>query len=130
MKKFITSIGLVAVGTASLQAAYAPGLSSMETSKMWSLQATLRGFYDDNYTTAQNGKLSSLGFVVKPSVSLNLPLDQTLISMRYTYGLFYYQDRQDRGQKPIDQSHQFDLTMDHTFSERWNMKLEDSFVSS
>src|SRR5476651_994934 len=118
MKKFITSIGLVAVGTARLQAAYAPGLNSMETSKMWSVSATLRGLYDDNYTTAQDHKQRSLGFVVKPSISLNLPMYQTLLSMRYTYGLFYYQDRQDKGQKPVDQTHQFDLSLDHAFNER------------
>jgi hypothetical protein len=131
MKKFITSIGVVAVGTASLQAAYAPGLSTMETSKLWTLSATLRGFYDDNYTTAPSGaKLSSFGFVIKPSIGFNLPMDQTLLTMRYTYGFFYYQDRQDRGQKPYDQTHQFDLSLDHAFNERWNIKVADSFVSS
>jgi len=131
MKKLIASIGLVAVGTAGLQAAYAPGLDSMETSKMWSVSATLRGFYDDNYTTAPSGsKRNSFGFAVKPSVSLNLPMDQTLISLRYTYGLYYYQDREDLGQKPIDQTHQLDLSIDHAFTERWTAKVTDSFVSA
>ncbi len=131
MKKLIASIGLVAVGTAGLQAAYAPGLDSMETSKMWSVSASLRGFYDDNYTTAPSGsKKNSFGFAVKPSVGLNLPMDQTLVSLRYTYGLYYYQEREDLGQKPIDQTHQLDLLLDHAFSERWQAKVTDSFISA
>ena len=51
MKKIIASAGLVAVSAAGLQAA-APGLSPMEAAKPWSISATLRGFYDDNYTAA------------------------------------------------------------------------------
>ena len=57
MKKFIASAGLVTVGAASLHAAYAPGLTPMETSKPWSLAASLRGFYDDNYQNAPSGPL-------------------------------------------------------------------------
>lgn len=49
MKKMIASAGWVALGTAALHAAYVPGLTSMETSKSWSVSASLRGFYDDNY---------------------------------------------------------------------------------
>ena len=51
MKKFFVSVGLIAAGTASLQAAYAPVWDSMAAS-MWSVSGTLRGFYDDNYTTS------------------------------------------------------------------------------
>src|SRR5271163_1833552 len=110
MKKIAVSVGLVAVGTASLQAAYTLGSDSMQTSKVWSLSGSLRGFYDDNYNTAPPGPLKrgSYGFEVSPSISLNLPLDQTDIGARYTYGLYYYQDRESQGQDPIDQTHQFD----------------------
>ena len=51
MKKIIASVGLVAAGAASVQAQYAPGLTSQEMTKPWSLSASLRGFYDDNYLT-------------------------------------------------------------------------------
>jgi hypothetical protein len=129
MKKFFVPLGLVAAGTASLQAAYAPGLNSMETSKIWSASASLRGFYDDNYTTSSDGqKQGSAGFEVSPSVSFNVPLQQTEIGLRYTYGLYYYQKRQDDGQDPIDQTHQVDLWVDHAFTERWQAKVADTFV--
>jgi hypothetical protein len=129
MKKFFVSMGLIAAGTASLQAAYAPDWSSTSAS-MWSVSGTLRGFYDDNYETAPNGpnKQGSLGFEVSPQLELNVPLQQTELGMRYIYGLYYYQQREDLGQNPIDQSQQFDLWVDHAFTERWQARAQDSFV--
>jgi hypothetical protein len=129
MKKFFVSVGLIAAGTASLQGAYAPDWNSTSAS-MWSVSGTLRGFYDDNYQTAPNGpdKRGSLGFEFSPQLELNVPLQQTELGMRYIYGLYYYQDRENRGQNPIDQSHQFDLWVDHAFTERWEARVQDSFV--
>ena len=100
----------------------------MQTSKMWSVSGTLRGFYDDNYNTAPSGpsKRDSFGFEISPSLSLNVPLQQTEIGLRYTYGLYYYQDRMTLDGRPIDQTHQFDFWLDHAFSERWDTKLQDT----
>ncbi len=128
MRKFFVSVGLIAAGTASLQAAYAPDWNSTSAS-MWSLSGTLRGFYDDNYnTTSGSGKQDSYGLEVSPSFSLNVPLQQTEFGLRYIYGLSYYQRREELGQDPIDQTQQFDLWVDHAFSERWQAKVQDSFV--
>jgi hypothetical protein len=127
MKKFIVSVGLVAAGTASLQAAYAPGLDSMQTTKIWSASATLRGFYDDNYSTGSHAK-GSAGFEASPTVSLTVPLQQTELGLRYTYGLYYYQARENEGQDPIDQSHSLDLWVDHAFTERWQGKALDTLA--
>lgn len=127
MKKFFVSLGLAAAGTASLQAAYAPGLDSMQTTKIWSVSTTLRGFYDDNYSTSANGsKQGSGGFEVSPTVSFNVPMQQTEYALKYTYGLYYYQKRQDDGQDPIDQSHQVDLYVDHAFTESLQGKADDT----
>jgi len=129
MKKFFISVGLVAAGTASLHADYAPGLNSMETTKFWSVAGTLRGFYDDNYNTAPNGqKQGSAGYEVSPSVSFNVPMQQTEFDVKYTYGLYYYQDRRDQGNDPYDQTHQVDLWLDHAFSERWQSTVHDTFA--
>jgi hypothetical protein len=128
MKKFFVSVGLIAAGTVSLQAAYAPDWNSKSAS-MWSVSGTLRGFYDDNYGTVPSGsKKGSFGFEVSPQVAFNVPLKQTELGMRYIYGLYYYQERENLGQNPIDQSHQFDLWVDHAFSARWQAKVQDSFV--
>jgi hypothetical protein len=129
MKKFFVSVGLIAVGTASLQAAYAPDWNSTSAS-MWSVSGTLRGFYDNNYETAPSGaQIGSFGFEVSPQVSLNVPLQQTELGMSFIYGLYYYQERENQGQNPIDQTAELDLWLDHAFSERWQMRVQDSFVS-
>ena len=130
MRKFFVCAGLAVAGTASLQAAYAPDLNSMETAKMWSVSGTLRGFYDDNYNTAPSGpsKRDSFGFEVSPSLSLNVPLQQTELGLRYTYGLYYYQDRMSLDGRPVDQTHQVDLWADHAFTERWQAKVQDSLA--
>jgi hypothetical protein len=127
MKKIFVSLGLAAAGTASLHAAYAP--DSTDNSKMWSLSATLRGFYDDNYTTSPQ-KQGSAGVEASPSFSLNVPLQQTEIGLRYTYGLYYYQSRQNNGQNPIDQTHQLDVWLDHAFTSRWEARVEDTLSVS
>ena len=130
MKKFIVSMGLAAAGTASLQAAYTPDMS--DTSKIWTVSASLRSFYDDNYTTASNGpnKKGSFGIQVSPQFELNVPLTQTELGMRYIYGLSYYEERDHLGQSPYDQTHQLDLWADHAFNERWHARAQDSFVSA
>jgi Putative beta-barrel porin 2 len=130
MKKILVCVGLAAAGTTALQAAYAPDLNPMQTTKLWSMSGTLRGFYDDNYNTAPSGpdKRSSYGFEISPSFSLNVPLQQTELGLRYTYGLYYYQDRMQTSGRPIDQTHQADLWIAHAFSENWKTKVQDSFV--
>jgi hypothetical protein len=126
MKNFFVSVGLAAAGTASLQAAYSPDVS--DTSKLWTVSASLRAFYDDNYTTVSTGKQGSSGFQISPQFELNLPMRQTELGARYIYGLSYYQEREQAGQDPIDQTHQFDLWLDHAFTERWQARVQDSFV--
>ncbi len=122
MKKFFLSLGMAAAGTAGL---HASDLLTMDDNKVWTASATFRGFYDDNYVTASH-KVSSLGFEVSPSFSLEKPLQQTELGLRYTYGLFYYQKREEDGQNPIDQTHQFDLWVDHAFSPRWELQFDDT----
>jgi hypothetical protein len=132
MKKFFVFAGLAAIGAGTLHAAtYAPDVTAMDASKIWSLSGTLRGFYDDNYTTGSGSeKRSSFGFEFSPAVSLIVPLQQTEIGLRYTYGLYYYQDRENNGANPIDQSHEADLWIDHAFTERLEGKVQDTFVDS
>jgi hypothetical protein len=128
MKKFFISVGLIAAGTASLQAAYAPDWNSTSAS-MWSVSGTLRGFYDDNYETSPSGaKRGSFGFEFSPQFEVNVPLQQTELGMRYIYGLYFYQRREELGENPIDQTQQFDLWVDHAFTERWQARVQDSFI--
>jgi hypothetical protein len=125
MKKFIVSVGLVAAGAASVQMAHAD--SGGVDSKVWSVSASLRGFYDDNYATAPNKK-GSYGFEVSPDLALSAPLGQTEIGFRYIYGFYWYQERDQLHQKAYDQTHQVDLWLDHAFNERWHAKVANTLA--
>ncbi len=119
---------MIALGMASLQAASAPTLAPQENaSKPWSVSASLRGFYDDNYATAPSGPLrrDSFGFEVSPMASVSLIGDQTQFSAAYKFGLRYYEDRVNN---EFDYSHKFTARLDHAFSERLKMTLWDELV--
>jgi len=141
MKKLITSAGLVVLGAASLNAqqlyAPAPGLTTTQLAKPWSVSAAIRGFYDDNYAltpsagTIINGvrvrPQESWGYEVTPGASLNWAMEQTYIGLGYLYSLKYYEDRPER---KYDQSHQANAKLSHAFTDRLKIDLADSFVKT
>jgi hypothetical protein len=135
MKRLIASAGLVAVGATGLQAAYAPGLTPMETAKTWSVAASLRGFYDDNYNTAPSHPSTpliptakgSFGAEISPRFALNFPGDQTFVGVSYVYTLRYYEARANNN---TDHTHEFNAQLDHRFSERYRVVFSDSFAYS
>jgi hypothetical protein len=137
MKKIFASVGVVALGATAVSAGVPAGAGMIDSTKPWSISATLRGFYDDNYVTAPKGLESdTLGFEISPSIALSLPLDQTTMGLRYTYGATWYQDRADLTSSSTnnvsndawDQTHQIDAYLNHQFSERYTFDVMDSFV--
>src|SRR4051812_20164603 len=145
MKQVLTSAGLLAVGAVSLHA-LDPEMTRQQSGRPFSVAATVRGFYDDNVNTSPdkivtverdlNGDFipgtrkvshpnSSFGVEVSPSVHLNLPLEQTFISLGYVYSLKWYEDRDSND---IDQSHEFNAKLRHQFSPRHQVGVDDSFV--
>lgn len=126
MNKLFVSAGLVAIGAAAFQSS---SIADDATGpKYWSVGATLRGFYDDNYSIDGRNK-GSFGIELLPTVSAHVPLRQTDLGVRYTYGAYWYHDRQIKGVNPWDQTHQVDLWVDHAFNERWQGKFNDTFAS-
>ncbi len=126
MRKIATVASLVALGAVSLQAADTD-------SKIWSVSANLRGFYDDNIATTPSGAVgptglrlrqSSFGFEVSPTLALKLPLEQTKLGLSYTYDMKYYENRSNSA----DHSHDAELTLTHAFTPRYKMAANDSFV--
>jgi hypothetical protein len=130
MNKITTSAGIVALAAASVQAQnLAPAAGSQEATKPWSISATLRGFYDDNYATAPDwAERDSFGFEVSPSASLNLIRDQTAVGLNYVYSMRWYEDREDAGLPSADHSHQVNAKLSHAFTPRFKIDLSDSFV--
>ena len=128
MKNKFVFAGLVAVGAAGFQSAVAES-ADLVSPKFWNVSASLRGFYDDNYNIANTAsiKKGSAGAEFEPTLSINQPFRQTDISLRYTYGLYYYQDRQDANVNAYDQTHQLDVWLDHAIDERWKANVRDTF---
>ena len=125
MKKTLLTAGLAVAGTVGMQSSWAAD-SDILAPKVWNVSATLRGFYDDNYNIG--GGRGSFGAELTPSLSINVPLQQTDVGLRYIYGLFYYNDRDNLGLNPFDQTHQVDIWLDHAFNTRWKLNVTDSFV--
>jgi hypothetical protein len=137
MNKVIATVGLAALSAASVQAQYAPSLTPLETSKPWSISATLRGFYDDNYLTlpknyaaatptggvAYTHPLSSWGTEVIPSASVYHSMEDTILSANYLYDLRWNEEH-----STADQTHEFNGRVEHEFNERYKLSASDSFV--
>ena len=126
------------MGAATMQAQYAPNLTPQEMAKPWSISASLRGFYDDNYLTqpstfptgnppgtgpAYGHPLSSYGIEVSPSAAFNHSTEDTLISLSYLYDLKYYFEHD-----YTEQAHQANLRFEHRFSDKYKLSVADSFV--
>ena len=126
MKRVVASAGVFAVGVAGLQGANVTGLTPQQQSKWWVVSGSLRGFYDDNSLNQPDALAqASAGVEFHPGVSLNFPLERTLISASYDLTLNYYQDRPTA---KLDQSHIFDARVNHRFSERYDVNVENSFI--
>ena len=125
MKHVLTSAGLLALGAAALHA-YDPEMTRQKTGRPWSVAATVRGFYDDNVATSIDGlEQDSFGFEVTPSAHLNLPMEQTFISLGYAYTFRWYDDRDPND---TDQAHEFNGKLRHQFSPRHDLGVDDTFV--
>jgi hypothetical protein len=134
MNKITTTAGIVAFGAASIQAAVGTApTGSQEATKPWTISASLRGFYDDNYSTSPDHlKRDSIGFEIAPSASLNLIRDQTALGLSYAYSMRWYEDRDEDNDlermSSADHSHQVNGKLSHAFTPRFKLDLSDSFV--
>jgi len=127
MKKVIASAGLLALSAIGIQTAKADMAAG--TAKSWMITGTVRGFYDDNYNTQGDGpgRLGSGGFEIRPSGSYRYNDGPNTLTASYLYSLKCYTDRP--GNK-LDQTHEFDLSANHTFNERFSADIEESFISA
>lgn len=134
MKKLVASVGLMALGASSVQTLSAQGLASPDPAKPWSIAATVRGFYDDNFNTTPDdmdiGEFSrdTWGFEVSPSARLHLDMDRTSIGLGYTYSYKWYDEDSYMRDQNYSQSHEFTAALDHAFSPRVRLSVRDGFV--
>jgi Uncharacterized protein conserved in bacteria (DUF2320). len=128
MKKIVASVGLAALGATGLHSAPIAGLTE-EGGKNWSVSATLRGFYDDNFNTVSGpGKQDAFGIEISPSVTAGFRWPQTTLSLAYVFSFKYYDHKPLDSSTKYDQSHIFNAVLDHAFSERYTIRARESFV--
>lgn len=127
MKRIVASVGLAALGAASIQSSHAQALG---TEKPWSISASLRGFYDDNVNTVKTGKINTFGVEISPTISMRLPsADQTTAELIYTYAYKWYDKKPDPSRTGTsDQTHTVAARLMHAFNERTSVSLSESFV--
>src|ERR1039458_4294870 len=123
MKKIFVSVGLAALSASSLHAQYSPAPPPDEMARPWSVGLTVRGFYDDNYLTRPKPALSTYGVEVSPSATLNHVYNNSTVNLQYIYDYLYY-DRTSTG----DSSHVFNASVVQRFSDRFSLKVADSFI--
>lgn len=127
MNRIIASVGLVALGAASVQAQ-----SSVTTTpaKWWNVQATVRGFYDDNLNSVPHPTSSDRvwGYQLSPGVGITLGNDQTTFIADYTYSFLYYDHKPSGNTEHYDQDHVFNAALSHAFNERYKIRVHDSFT--
>ena len=107
-----------------------PEMTRQASGSPFSLSGTVRGFYDDNINTAPDNSKAredSFGFSVTPAVHVNLPFEQTFLSLGYLYTLSWYDNRSPRH---IDQTHEFNAKLRHQFTPRQSLAVDDTFVFS
>jgi len=133
MKKIASSIRLLALGGAGLQAVAA---LAGDSGRPLTASLTLDGFYDDNINSfPDSAKLpsghsrGSTGFEVTPAFALNWPWDeQTKLTGGYAYTFKYYGERPVANSENYDQIHVFNLALTHSFNENYQATVKDSFV--
>jgi len=127
MNKIIASVGLVALGAANVQAQSA---MSSPAAKWWNVQATVRGFYDDNINSRQDpGPHDHVwGYELKPKIGATWSNDQTAITADYAYSFLHYDHKPIGNTEKYDQDHTFNALLTHAFSERYSIQVRDSFV--
>lgn len=109
---------------ASSQPAPVLAPDSSENPKWFTVSATLREEYDDNIFTSKDNKQGSFKTEFSPSFLVDIPLDNSEFSARYTFDGIYYSDRSGT---PFDLNHEFVTRYDHSFSDRFSIDLRDMF---
>jgi len=119
MNKKIITLGVAAIGVAGVQAA--------DAGKVWEVTASLRGFYDDNYTTSPEELAEeSWGVEVSPGINLNVGEGTDMeFSVGYAFGIRYYEDRESDNE---DYGHELGISLNKAFSDTSVLQLSDSLV--
>jgi len=128
MKNILKTAGVAAAAVAGFQTNSIAQPVTVDDSKWWHVSASLRGFYDDNYTIAPNDLArDSFGFEVRPGFDVGHQGEQHLIKLSGVYSGRYFDDRDD---DQWDHGFMADLNGEYQLSESHVFRLSDNFTYS
>ena len=102
-------------------------MQAADAGKVWEVTASLRGFYDDNYTTSPDVLAEeSWGIEVSPGINLTLGEGTDMeFSAGYAFGMRYYEDRESDNE---DYGHELGISLDKKFSDTSVLLLSNGLV--
>ncbi len=125
MKNILKTAGMAAVAVAGFQTTCAAQSVTVDESKWWHVNASLRGFYDDNYTTApEEFAQESFGVEIRPGFDLGHQGEQHLIKLGTIYSARWFEDRED---EEWDHTFIADLNGEYRLTENHVLRLSDVF---
>jgi hypothetical protein len=128
MKNILTTAGMAAAAVVGFQTTCAGQAVTVDDSKWWQVSAALRGFYDDNYTTAPNyAEEESFGVEVRPGVDIAHQGEQHTIKLSLLYSARWFEDR---ARNEVDHMILADLASEYRLTENHLIRLNDTFVYS
>jgi len=103
------------------------GVQAADAGKVWEVTASLRGFYDDNYTTSPEALAEeSWGIEVSPGINLTIGEGTDLeFNAGYAFGMRYYEDRESDNE---DYGHELGISLNKAFSDTSRLQLTNGFV--
>ena len=103
------------------------GVQAADAGKVWEVTASLRGFYDDNYTTSPEALAEeSWGIEVSPGINLTIGEGTDLeFNACYAFGMRYYEDRESDNE---DYGHELGISLNKAFSDTSRLQLTNGFV--
>jgi hypothetical protein len=127
MNRIIASVGLVALGAASVQA---QSEITAPPAKWWNVQATVRGFYDDNVSSDPHPTHNDRvwGYELTPKVGVAFGNEQTVFTADYKYAFLYYDHIPNGSTLKYDQDHFFNALLVHNFNERYSIRAHETFT--
>jgi len=128
MKNILTTAGVAAIAVAGIQTQCAAQAIAVDDAKWWQVSASLRGFYDDNYTIAPDDfARESFGFEVRPGVVVGHQGEQYIAKFSAYYSGRWFEDRED---EPWDHGFMADANAEYQLSENHVLRLNDNFSYS
>jgi hypothetical protein len=100
------------------------GLDTSNSTKFYTITASLREEYDDNIYTVKDNPTASAVTEISPSFLINLPLRDSTFVARYTFGFDYYENRSG---DPNDYTHELLVNYTHQFTDRFSLSLGEQF---